>query len=411
MASFTVVRKIGAAGGLPYSTLSGWEADAPADYTTAEKSAAGTFATSTFIQNESLTFVGSGATGKFLDTDSTAPGNGTYIAYAISSGNPATSDVVTGATSLATCILSSGTPTNVGCIWQGQINAASDNFTGSTTRITFAGGTTSTTAYAELTTATGASFRDNASVQSNALRYNTANGCYITNSGNGYQPVVYNNQFNTRISKLQIFQSGTGPAIADDHAIKVEGCILEGMVSGVYLGTVGGDIRNSVVCGRGSGVNGICNVGSGIHTYTFYNATFVVPSDLTAATYCFEGANGYTTINTTNCALFGISNFAQGGPSLTHSGDYSNLTGTGVTQVTYAASLFGNGTTSITDATRDFRTHSGGAINAVVTADTTNSPNDIVGTVRPAGANASDAGSWQIPVAGSTVKSYGYVFG
>lgn len=50
----------------------------------------------------------------------------------------------------------------------------------------------------------------------------------------------------------------------------------------------------------------------------------------------------------------------------------------------------------------DQRTRSGGAINAVVTADTTNAPNDIVGTLRPTGANASDAGPWQLVSAGGT---------
>ena len=89
MASTTVVKTIGTTG--TFSTPQLWEDGKPADLTTAERSAAGTFAVVSFIQGEALTFVGSGATGKFLDTDSTGPGTGSYITYGITAGNPAAS--------------------------------------------------------------------------------------------------------------------------------------------------------------------------------------------------------------------------------------------------------------------------------------------------------------------------------
>ena len=201
MASVTVVKTIGSTG--VFSTPQLWEDGAPADLTTAEKSAAGTFLVASFTQGESLTFVGSGATGKFLDTDSTGPGTGTYITYGITAGNPAALDVVTGGTSGATCVLSSGTADNVGVIWQGQCQ--NQEFTG--IALSISGSTTSTTAYKELTTVAGASFRDNVNIQTNPLRYNASNGCGITGAGLN-ATVVSLIEANIHISKLQV--SGTG---------------------------------------------------------------------------------------------------------------------------------------------------------------------------------------------------------
>src|SRR3990172_7421154 len=202
---FTIVKLIGS--GQVYTTLAGWESGAPVNLTTAEKSAAGTFAVASFIQGEALTFTGSGATGVFLDTDSTGPGTGTYISYGVTTGNIAASDVATGGTSGATCVITSGTPDATGCVWQGQINAATDAFSSATNLVTIAGSTSSSTAYKELTTKAGASFRDHASVQTNALRFNTANGCSITCTGNGAIGIAASEEF-LRISKQQIAHTG-----------------------------------------------------------------------------------------------------------------------------------------------------------------------------------------------------------
>jgi hypothetical protein len=62
-------------------------------------------------------------------------------------------------------------------IWQGKLKNQTFN-----EAVVFSGITTDATRYIELTTDTGASFRDNASVRSNALRYNASNGAAITSS-------------------------------------------------------------------------------------------------------------------------------------------------------------------------------------------------------------------------------------
>ena len=400
MANFTVLRLIGS--GQAYTTLAAHEADAPADYTTAEKSAAGTFLTASFIQNESLTFVGSGATGKFLDTDSTGPGTGTYIAYAITTGNPAASDVVTGGTSAATCVLSSGTPTNVGCVWQGKINAATDAFSGSTNLLTIAGGTTSSTAYFELTTNTGASFRDNANVQTNALRWNSSNGCSITSTA-GSAKTVSDSQNYTRLSNLQIQLINIGnnqPALSTSgRNILWENLIVESVTPAAvawYFATSAIVIKNSLFIQRSSNILGIIKNPDklGVGNNNIYNCTFVVPSDLTAAGNCFH-STGYETINTFACNFFGVSAIKDAG-TFTHTSGFSNLSGTtGITQATYNTSQFVN----ITDSTRDYRLPSGSAMIDTYTADTTNSPIDIAGTTRPTGANQADAGCWEFVAA------------
>ena len=61
--AFTITKKIGS--GQVYTTLQSHEDGAPVNYTTAEKSAAGTFAVAAFVQGETLSFVGSGAAGAF----------------------------------------------------------------------------------------------------------------------------------------------------------------------------------------------------------------------------------------------------------------------------------------------------------------------------------------------------------
>lgn len=387
MAAFTTVKKIGS--GQTYTSLSTWESDAPVDYTTSEKWTAGTF-TGTFTQGETVT--GTGLTsGKFLDSDGSS-----YVSFAIVTGNSNTLVTLTGSTSLATCVVSVKSAT--GCIWQGQINAASDTFTGSTTRLTTGGGTTSSTAYLELTTATGASFRDG--IGTSALQYNTSYGCSITNSGNGYQPCIAGGQNYDRFTKLQIQQTGTGSAIdSRNTGLKISFCILEGFGSNPpLLFTVASatmDCDDTIMIQRGSGISSIVYIGVPLGFANFTNVTMVCPNDLTPATNFVSGGTNYSTYNFKNCAMFGASGFTGTSAVITHTANYSNLSATGCTAITYNTSAFVN----ITDATRDFRTVSGGTLNAKVSYDASY-PTDIIGTTRPTGAGASDPGCFQVAAAG-----------
>ena len=274
MAAVTVVKTIGSTG--TFSTPQLWEDGAPANLTTAEQSAAGTFAVASFTQGESLTFVGSGATGKFLHTDSTGVGTGTYVTYGITTGNPAASDVVTGGSSGATCILSSGTADFVGVVWQGRCQ--NQEFSSATTVLTIGGSTMSSTTYKEITTVPGASFRDHANVQTNPLRYNASNGCGFRTTGAETQTVLLNNESYNRVSKLQIVGTGLSAQamINESPNHLVEYCLFEGTYDGTdaTLGVLGGNdggvTRNCVVIQRGDVANHIVGTGS-VFSPEFYN--------------------------------------------------------------------------------------------------------------------------------------------
>lgn len=395
MASVTVVKTIGSTG--TFATLQAWNDGAPSNLTTAEKSAAGTFLVAAFTQGESLAFVPSGATGKLLDTDSTGAGTGTYITYGLTAGNPAASDVVTGGTSGATCVLSSSTPDNVGVIWQGQCQ--NQEFASAGTQVNISGSTTSATAYKELTTMAGASFRDHPNVQTNALRYTAANGCGVRTTNVNEYAIIASESFN-RVSKLQIASTGIG-----SRALAANGAsgLFEFLVAeGTYIGTnasigvleiIGtSTVRNSLIIQRATGADHIIATATG--SPSFYNVTAVAPDDLAAAptSIFLSGASG--TVTAQNCGLFaGDSTKAitAGSATFNFTTCYSDISGTaGVTQTTYA-----NEFQNVNDATRDYRLVTGAAQKDTGTTDSINASTDIVGTSRPSGA-AYDVGAWEL---------------
>ena len=397
MAVVTVVKTIGTTG--TFSTPQLWEDGAPADLTTAEKSAAGTFAVATFQQGENITFVGSGATGKLVDTDSTGVGTETYVTYGITAGNPAASDVITGVTSLATCILTSGTADNVGVVWQGKCQ--NQEFASSVDILWINGSTDSATAYKEITTVAGASFRDNANVQTNALRYNAANGCGFSSTHASFAVVLIAESF-ARISNLQIATTGTNAyALNSASASFCDNCILEGTRNtgpddgGAGLFQSSMIVRNCVLVLRVSGGLSI------VSTYNasaavFYNCTFVAPDDLATAPTSIFLSSSAGNVTAQNCALYaGDSTKAikSGTGTYNFTTCYSDISGTsGVTQATYS-SQFEN----VNDATRDFRAKAGADILNTGTTDATNASTDIAGTARPQGA-AYDVGAWELVV-------------
>ena len=398
LAHATVAKTVGSSG--TFSTPALWESGAPANLTTAEKRNAGTFAVAAFQQGEALTFTGSGATGVMLDTDSTGPGNGTYLTYGVSTGQPLTGDVATGGTSLGTCVLS-GAATNRGIIWEGQCQ--NQEFSGAGTQVTIAGSTALAGEYKHLTTVAGASFRDNANVQTNALRYNASNGAAIQGTSAATTTVLAQENYN-RISNLQV--SSTGSSSSGLNLVGTNTVANNLVVEGTYTGTSTGSgvlalgvgntdvstIKNSVFILRTSAADHI--VGTGTALPSFYNCTFVASDDhATAPVSVFlSGASGTVTVQ--NCAIFaGDSTKAikAGSATFNFTTCYSDISGTsGVTQTTY-----GNAFENVNDATHDFRLKSGSALIDTGTTDATNAANDIAGTARPSGA-AYDVGCWEL---------------
>lgn len=382
-----------------FSTLQLWEDGAPANLTTCDRWTANTF-TGTFQQGETVTGTGLTA-GKFLD------GNGsTYVVFEIVTGNTATLVTLTGSTSLATCMVSTKTDTDA--IWQGQCYKDT-TFSGAGPLLTIAGTTTSTTAYKELTTGAGQSFIDNANVQTNALKYNTANGVAITSTGAyGGGATILATENNARISKLQVEKTANSACISNNATnvtgVIVDFCILEGQgLSSPVLGNPGGGAgwkaRNCLIVARASSTPGnIVTLQDGL---SIYNCTLI--SSVVVATVAFTGNYGTPIVE--NCGFFNIAGVKTGTNTPTYTTCYTNVSSppTGCTTVTYDTST-GSGFQNITDSTRDFRIKSGSALLNVGTTDSTNAATDIAGTSRPQGASY-DVGAWELVSSGAIIVS------
>ena len=396
MTVYTVVKTIGTAS-RQYSTLQAWEDAAPADLTTAEKSACTTFATAAFVVGETLNFVGSGAVGKLLETDSTGVGTGTYMVYGITSGDPATGDVITGASSTATCTLTSGTTPDIGIIWQGR--AYNDSaFTGTSTVLTITGSTSSTTCYKELTTATGQSFIDHATVTTNPLFFDATKGVSITHSGVYTGASVAVNEQYARFNKIQARGTGTGNGAAaaiDIVAIGtiVDKCIFSSSAQTIYNATVNianGILSNSLVLLRNSTApTNIIKAGASGTSY-MYNVTAV--SVDAVAPYGYRG--NYNTHIHKNCAYFNVTlplYVGAGQGTATSTTCYTSGTATtGFTNVAFGSAGFVN-------TASDFRLAAGSPLIDTGTTDATNVPKDIIGKTRAFGGTntAYDVGCWE----------------
>lgn len=307
MATFTVAKTIGTTG--TFSTPQLWEDGAPASMTTAERSDATTFLVAAFVQGEALTFVGSGATGKLIDTDSTGAGTGSYVSYGLISGNVATNDVCTGGTSGATCVITSGTPNFTGCIWEGDCQ--NQEFSGTGVQLTVSGSAVSSTTYKKFTTVAGASFADNANAQTNALAYNASNGCGIKGTSNNTNTITQGEAFSL-VTKMQCSATGSGGRGLDlqNAGTSADKCIVEGKYTAtsvslgclIYTASSVGAVSNTLIIQRATGADHI--VGTGTGSPRFFNCTFAAPDDLaTAPTSCFlSGASGTVTLQ--NCCYF-----------------------------------------------------------------------------------------------------------
>lgn len=282
-------------------------------------------------------------------------------------------------------------------IWEFQ---GAGSFSSASNLLTVSGTLTDSTHWVHFTTEAGASFRDNASVQSNALRFNSSNGCAITLTG-GYATAIICNQAYTRFSNLQVAATSASPASPLSCQPDTAGlnswdfCILESS-STSGTGTNYGNVihRNCLHVNRFSGAARIARF-SGTNV-TAINCTFAVPSDKTKATVGVDSTYPSAQIFK-NCAIFGATD-ASSTTNRTHTTCYVDDASppSGCTQVTYDTALFVN----ITDSTRDYRLLTGSSLLDVGTTDATNAPNDIAGTARPSG-SAYDVGCWELVQGGA----------
>ena len=394
---FTVVKTVGTTG--VFSTPQLWEDGAPADLTTAEKSAAGTFAVAQFTQGEVVNFVGSAAVGKFLATDSTGVGTGTYIVYGVTSGNIAASDVATGATSGATCIISSSTPQDTGVIWKGeQQNQEFVNTVNDASLLYITGSTTSAAAYKEYTAGAGNSFQDHANVRTNGLRYNASNGAALKNTA-AYGSVVRLDENYGRVNRLQLLLTTFGSyCFRSNNAFwTLKDCIVE--CTRMYCLLIDSNTNdwkliNCVFINDQATADGNLMQNGGL----VLNCTFVRPSNHAAAGTMTVG--NYSTQTWTNVAFFGYTTRQSGSSTRNFTycaTDLAAPTGTGnIGALTYANQFEQPSNAS---SVMDFRMKSGADLDNAGNTDATNAPNDISATVRAAGLDG-DIGAWELVAAG-----------
>lgn len=272
----------------------------------------------------------------------------------------------------------------------------------------FSGCTTDATHGILLTCGSGQSFRDNANVQTNALRYNQANGVGLRQSGAYGDAVAITTNFVT-LRGLQIAMTGGGNS---DRACKqnvgatdtvLEDCIFEaagtnsnGATGVVYTAGNSFTVRNCLIVNRAnSGSEAIGFDYASGHTIVFVNNTLVRPSDKTVGTAAaLRGSNGTVTI--TNCCWFGFASSNTGGTTFTGSNNCSDVA-IGFGTSNQASKTYANQFQNTSDATRDFRLKTGSDCIDNGVTDSTNAATDIVGTTRPQG-SAYDIGCWELLV-------------
>lgn len=273
-------------------------------------------------------------------------------------------------------------------IWQGQIKNASDTFANPS--LVISGSTSDATRYKELTTAPGASFRDHASVQTNALRFNAANGCSITQTTASIYAVTLTENY-SRLSNVQISSTGSGRSVsASGSGTDINGCIFE-TADNLGISIVAGSLRNSLVVQRGVGATYIAQVITPLGTT---NCTFVAPSDVSAATSAVL-VNAYLSSAFKNCAFFGATATKTGNGTATFTTCYTSAASppVGCTTVAYDTST-GSGFQNTLAASADFRIKTSSALANTGTTDATAAGTDIARTARPVGGSY-DVGAWE----------------
>lgn len=291
--------------------------------------------------------------------------------------------------------------------------------------VTFGGETTDATHTITLKCAAGKSFRDNASVQTNALRYNASNGVGLRNTQNYASSIVNTGTIDfVFIDGLQINNSGNsagGPNIASTissgsttNGPQVSNCLLQNDGSNtipVVRFAFGGKLINSVVIQKYSNAS----AGGVFHpkdssAFRMANCTIVCPSDITAAASAIGGLSVYsgTAPVITNCAIFGWTSVLNGAVgSITGSNNATDLSSVGFGSSNQVSKTFTSQFQGTLTASLDLRAKSGADLLNTGATDTTDIPSatDIAGTSRPQGA-AWDIGAWELVVAAGFIAAW-----
>jgi hypothetical protein len=252
---------------------------------------------------------------------------------------------------------------------------------------------------------TGQAFYDNANVQTNALRYNQANGVGIRSTNYGGITVTVSEDYVT-LDGLQISHSFNPSAVLYEPNNSTSHNVFKNLI--IEQRDTSGSAAMNFRCA--TLINNLVIYNGPVGQMAIYipypsganitNMTVVRPSNRSASTTYAIWTNG-TSIPIKNTAVFGFNSMVNDSTKFTGSNNCSDNTigfGTSNQQSKTYASQFQNTSSS----TADFRLKTGADCIDNGTTDTASSP-DIAGTTRPQG-SAYDIGCWEL-VASSTAKS------
>ena len=277
------------------------------------------------------------------------------------------------------------------------------------------GPTTDSTRYVWVRAASGESFRDNASVQTNALKYNASNGVAVRQTANFVATFDFSSNF-ARISGVQA-QTKVGASGVNSHAINTENDALVENCLGHADGT-GAAIQLRDACVARNTI-GIMTGGSGFpfrypgsvgFTVEYYNCTAVAPSDNTTDESGFHSLNSSGTSSATikNCVSCGCTGgFTNDPTNCTGNNNATDDTSVGFGTSNQDGITYADQFEDVTDSAYDFRVKSGADLIDVGATLSTEIPDedDIAATARPSGSSW-DIGCWEFVQAGGGFIPY-----
>lgn len=291
-------------------------------------------------------------------------------------------------------------------IWQGQAYNDGEFTAG----VDISGMTVDSTRYVELTTASGQSFRDHASVQSNALAYDQTKGVGISiNSAAG---VIRCQVQYCRISKLQVKNTSTSSG-AYGIRVNAANCtiefnIFEGSNTNINQGvgqSSGGvsTFRNNFWVNRGNNAN--CGIFDNTVSSVFAFNTCVMPDSNTNGNRCFTNSHCSPVMKFN--AVFGCGSFKVSGGVGAGSG--YNCTDAAAATASTGDLVSKTMSSQFENSDSDWRLKSGADCINMGSDDATHGANDIAGTARPSGAS-SDAGCWEFVAGGGSTGNPWYAY-
>jgi hypothetical protein len=267
-------------------------------------------------------------------------------------------------------------------------------FAGTTNLVNLTGHTTDATHTITLTTGAGQSFRDNAKIQTNALRYDQSNGVGIRESGGPYStdtPIIVSDS-NVFISNLQVKGHAYAFDTSNSASVTIDDCIFTSDATRAAAEMRSGAVvRNSLFYTTGNpSTTGVIDCQNG--GPSFYFCTIVSASDA-AGTPPANVHSLYSSLSFENCAFFGCAAVKSGTSTFSFTNCMTDVASppSGVT----GGKTFANQFENTTVANGDWREKAGADLQGAATSDSTNGGKDIAGTSRPQSGKW-DIGCWEL---------------